>query len=295
MTRVLLSYIGYPVGAGKFAKKALRNLGYEVIHLGPDAKGTLPWAPGQDFSEYADSPDLAIEYPCNSYPIESVLEKTGKVDLVIQMDANFHLVGKAPVPNVVWMIDNHVADYKLSAENADILFGAHSWGYQHEDRRFVWLPCAYSPTDHNELHTEKKLDLVFAGVLYEHRVRLLERLAKIGRVGVGMGVLGKEYNEFNNSARIGLCLSACGDVPMRVFENAAQGLCIFCDLQKDLDKLGLKDGTHYIGFGSPDEALEKFRYMLLAPEVVSQIAKSGKEALKNETYEARAQTMFNYL
>ncbi len=295
--KVLLSYIGYPVSAGKYFKKALRGMGCEVIHLGPDAKGTIPWQPDTDFSAYADKPDIALDYPSpHIYPMESALEKSGEVDLVIQMDAHFHLVGKSPVPNIVWMIDNHAANYNESVKDADVIFGAHSWGYHHEDKNFVWLPCAYSPEDHFQIpDIPKQLDLMFLGVVYPHRAQFLNELSKYGKVGMGAGVLGKEYNAAYNTARMGFCLSLGGDVPMRVFENAAQGLMPFCDLQRDLDKLGLKDGVHYIGFGSLNEAVARFKILLGDPERVAEIAKNAKAALAGDTYANRFERMLEYL
>ena len=298
MSRILLSYIGYPVGAGKFFKKALRNLGHEVVHFGPDAKGLLPWRPNTDFSKYADTPDIPMPYPFSrTFPLSSAMQLAGgNFDLVIQMDANFHLLGKPNCPNVVWMIDNHVTDYKESVAEASVIFGAHSWGHQSTDPRFVWLPCAYSPSDHYQTESPKHYDLMFLGVIYGHRASLLEKLQQCGgNVSWGMGLLGEEYNALYNRSRMGLCYSACGDLPMRVFENAAQGLMIFCDRQTDLTRLGLRDGTHYIGFGSEDEAVEKFKALLKTPLLVEQITKAGQAALKNETYESRAEAMFGYL
>jgi len=296
MSRILLSYIGYPVSAGKFFKKALRQMGHEVIHFGPDAGTRLPWQPGVDFWQYADHPDIKLDYPANqTYPIERALEKCGTVDLVIQMDACFHLTGKAPVPNVVWMIDNHVATYDDSTRDADVLFGAHSWGFHSEDSNFRWLPCAYSPDDHFATGAQKTFDLMFLGVVYQHRHVLLDALAGLGQIGVGMGVLGKEYNDGYNAARMGLCLSAKGDLPMRVFENAAQGLLVFCDQQRDLTKLGLKDGNHYVGFAHHEEAVNKFRHLMENPDEVALIAQNGHAALAKETYTNRAETIFGAL
>jgi spore maturation protein CgeB len=196
----------------------------------------------------------------------------------------------------VWLIDNHAATYDASCENADILFGAHSWGQHSQDRNFVWLPCAYSPSDHYVVpEAQKNMDLLFAGVIYPNRAKYLEALAPLGKIGAAMGVLGEEYNALYNTARIGLCVSLYGDVPMRVFENAAQGLCVFADRQRDLTKLGLREGKHYVAFSSVDEAVSKFKWLMESPDIVEQIANAGRKALSKETYESRVETMFSYL
>lgn len=292
MSRILLSYIGYPVGAGKFLKKALRHTGHEVIHCGAFTGGTLPWKPEQDFSAYADKPDIVLPMQ-STYPLEKVLEQSGKVDLIIQCDANFFLTGKASCPNVVWAIDNHVAKY--DAVEFDVFFGAHSWAYGSNQKNFVWLPCAYSPSDHYTTGAKRDADLAFAGVVYQHRLDLLNRLSKVGRVRAAIGLLGEEYNNMYNSAHMALCLSACGDLPMRVFENAAQGAMIFADYQKDLEKIGLRDGVHYVGFSSPEDAVVKFEQLVANPQRVKTIAESGHAALRNETYEQRVYTIFETL
>jgi glycosyltransferase involved in cell wall biosynthesis len=298
VAKILLSYIGYPCSAGKYLKKALKNLGHEVVHIGQDTKGFLPWQPSVDFSKYADTPDIPFEYnqKMSLLTVEAALEQSGPVDMIIQCDANFHIIGKAPVPNIVWLIDNHTANYNASCEKADVLFGAHSWGNHSQDKNFIWLPCAYSPSDHFVVpDATKTMDLIFAGVIYAHRAKYLEAIAPLGKVGAAMGVLGEEYNTLYNSARIGLCASFCGDVPMRVFENAAQGLCVFADRQRDLSKLGLKEGRHYVAFSSIDEAVNKFKWLMDSPEIVEQIANAGRKALSKETYESRVETMFSYL
>lgn len=294
MPRVILNYIGYPVSAGLFTKRVIRNMGYEVIHVGAWTQGNIPWKPGVDYSKYADKPDIILPF-VRTYPLETILEQTGPVDLIIEMDANQFLVGKPPVPCVEWAIDNHVCDYHEIYDTAHVLFGAHSWGHGSDRPNFHWLPCAYSPQDHFDTHSQRTHDMAFVGVPYTNRIELLSELAGIGDVVAKIGLLGKEYNDAYNSARIGLCASVCGDVPMRVFENAAQGLMVFCDRQKDLEKLGLKEGEHYVGFSSTGEASAAFKWLLHYPDEVEKIAKAGQEALKKETYEQRIREMLSWL
>jgi spore maturation protein CgeB len=108
-------------------------------------------------------------------------------------------------------------------------------------------------------------------------------------------VLGKEYNCAYNSTRIALCLSLCGDLPMRVFENAAQGAMVFCDEQMDLPKLGLQEGWDYVGFRKQSEAIEKFQKLMQEPERVKFISARGKASLAPHTYAARAKELLGCL
>lgn len=291
MSRILLSYIGYPVGAGKFLKKALKSMGHEVTHIGPDTKGYLPWQPQTDFSKYADAPDIALPYPFPQKVYETK-ESFAEYDLIIQCDAGFYLKGDFKPINVVWAIDNHVVPYSNFAD-FDIIFGAHSWGYDSDKPNFRWLPCAYSPGDHYAVPgSPKSYDLLFVGCIYQHRLDLLQALKPYGRVGAGMGLLGTEYNQLYNTTHMAFCQSLCGDLPMRVFENAAQGLMIFSDRQHDMAKMGLVDGKHYIGYSNAQEAIERFQIMMKEPEWVTKIAKAGQTALREETYEKRVEYIF---
>lgn len=287
--RILLTYIHHPVSAPKFFKEALKGLGHDVVTAGRKMDGHLVWMPGYDFSKYKDVPDIEIDE--SIYPLESLLEKSGEVDMVIQMDANQFFVGKSPVPNVVYAIDNHVAKY--DATDFDFFFGAHSWGHGSDKENFHWMPCAYSPKDHYPTKARIIYDAGFIGVIYENRKELIEKLSKVGKIAIGMGVLGEEYNNAYNQSRIGLCLSLCGDLPMRVFENAAQGLLVFADNQRDLEKLGMREGEHYVGFSSIDEAVDKFSYLMNHPKEVSVIAARGKDFLKEHTWESRAKSIIS--
>lgn len=296
MPKVLLSYIHYPCSAPKHLCQAFKSLGWDVVSFGPDTEGRLPWKPGAEYPRYADTPDIGLPYPFRrTYPVENALRLSGKVDLIVQCDANFFLTGHTTVPNICWMIDNHVCTYDEAFEYCHVLFGAHSQFHGSDRPNFHWLPCAYSPQDHFDTHSQRTHDMAFVGVPYTNRIELLSELAGIGDVVAKIGLLGKEYNDAYNSARIGLCASVCGDVPMRVFENAAQGLMVFCDRQKDLEKLGLKEGEHYVGFDSTQEAVEKFKWLLENPKEVERIAWNGKEALRKETYEQRIQEMLSWL
>lgn len=260
--------------------------------IGPAAGGHLPWAPQKDFSAYTWTPDIQTDqYMIRHHKIPSH-QAIDEAELVIQCDANFFLTNNFRCPNVVWAVDNHVARYDET--HFDLFFGAHSWGYGSERKDFHWLPCAYDPEAHYVIpNVAKPFDLACIGVMYPKRIELVEALSKHGSVLVGQGILGKEYNEAYNSARIALVQSARGDVPMRLFENAAQGLCILCDRQHDLGKLGLMESTDYWGFDSVNGVVDTFQYLLTHPEMLQQTASFGKEALAAHTYEARAQTIID--
>lgn len=288
--RILISCIHYPVSAPKFLAKALRQLGHDVYTVGPNMGGRLPWS-SENFDKYEWRSNFAPYAPDNTYCFSEIGTRFTP-DLIVQCDANFFMTGLTPCPNVVWAVDNHVAAYDKA--NFDVFFGAHSWGYGSDKENFHWLPCAYDPQEHYQIpDAVKHFDAAMIGVMYPQRVELLNALAPHGSILAGTGLLGKEYNEAYSHARIALISSACGDVPMRVFENATQGCLILCDRMKDLDKLGLTEGQDYIGYSTVEEAVGEFRLHGFRNEENELIASNGKVTLAAHTYEARAQTILD--
>lgn len=299
--RVLLSCIHYPIAAGRFLAEGFRRLGHEVITLGPTTGGQIPWGNGQDFSAYAWTPDVLLEPgpPIVADAMRSIVDgrayvKAIEPDLLVQCDANFSLDGVGGVvPNVCWAVDNHVAKYDDVV--FDVIFGAHSWGCQSDKENFEWLPCAYDPQAHYPIPGAcKHFDAALIGVLYPQRTQLLHALAAYGSVLAGTGLLGAAYNDAYNAARIALVKSICGDVPMRLFENAAQGLALLVDRdERDLSRLGLEEGEHYLGYADPDEAVAQFQYLKKRAHVCERMADRARRKLAPHTYEARAQTILN--
>lgn len=300
MTKVLLSCIAYPCGAGRFVYNALKALHYDVVSFGPEPGGYLPWEPSMDFSKWAWAPDVSLPYPFRHvFPVQDALALCGPVDLIIQCDARFYLTGQAPCKNVVWAVDNHVCDYGFSKEDVhyDRFFAAHSWAYVSDNPIFEWLPCAYEPTKHYvDKSVAKEFDAALIGVPYPARVALVQALQQKAdaKVLVGLGVLDKDYNHAYNSAVIGLVQSIAGDVPMRLFENAAMGLCLLTDRQRDLEKLGLKEDRDYVGYSTIDEAVEKMRWLKANPARRAEIAESGRQVLAIHTYANRAQQILTW-
>ena len=299
--KVLISAIHYPVSAARFLAEGYRRLGHTVVTLGPTTGGMIPWGNGQDFSAYAWTPDVLLEPapPIVEMPMKSIEDGRAYVeqiapDLLVQCDANLSLDGvSGVVPNVCWAVDNHVAKY--DDVPFDVVFGAHSWGYQSDKENFVWLPCAYDPKEHYQIEGAfKHFDAAMIGVMYLQRKILLNALAEHGSVLAGTGVLGERYNEAYNSARIAIVQSVCGDVPMRVFENAAQGLALLVDRnERDLMRLGLEEGEHFLGYADPDEAVAQFQYLKKRAHVCERMADRARRKLAQHTYEARAQTILD--
>ncbi len=135
---------------------ALKRMGHEVITVGPAVGAYLPWAHGRNMEPYEWKPDVPLVYDHDKQTdadvmmIDSadVLNRLRKApDLIIQMDARFIMQGKAPCPNVLYAIDNHVSAYG-EYDSFDRIFIAHSWGNMADLPQAEWLPCGHDPLNH---------------------------------------------------------------------------------------------------------------------------------------------------
>jgi len=80
-----------------------------------------------------------------------------------------------------------------------------------------------------------------------------------------------------------------GDLNMRVFEVLAAGGCLLTDRLALESGLGLlfDEGTHYFGYDSPEELIEKAGYLLQNPEQALTAARAGNAAFVQSMLPAR--------
>jgi len=294
--RVLLSAIHYPVAAARYVFWALRRMGHTVITAGPSAGPYLPWANGHNLEPFEWKPDIALSQDGRNAvlsPLQSALAHLETPpDLIIQMDAHFIMSGKAPCPNVLWAIDNHVAEYD-SYDEFDRIFIAHSWGYMHDLKHAEWLPCAHDPQHHyvTEEGAERTIPALMIGSGYRGRQDLIGALREAGMsVGAMTGLVYDAYNAMYNQARVALVFSIRGDLAMRVFENMAQGCIVVADRGRDLERVGLVDGVHYLGYSSLAEAVAQVKFALATYDTAGQtMIRAAREFVAAHTWQARVE------
>ena len=102
-----------------------------------------------------------------------------------------------------------------------------------------------------------------------------------------------EYNTFYNQCRIALVRSTAGDLAMRVFENIAQGCLVVSDRAKDMARVGLVEGVHYLGYDTQDECSAQVRYALGHWQDMERIVSTAREWVKAHTWEARAKVILD--
>lgn len=288
MTKILVAAIHYPIASGRYIARALRRMGHDVRTTGPytgrDVWGmTLP-----EGSEW--KPDIELGGDFN-VPKKSMIDFAP--ELIITCDSAIAIHNAREMmncPHVVYGVDNHVRDYQVGVDY-DHLFLAHSNGYRIGEENITWLPCAYDPEWHivTTPWEQRKYHAAMVGVMYEDRAKIVEGLSKHLRVIAGTGAIMEAYRDLYNQALISVCSSVKQDMAQRVFETAAMGNLILSDRVPDMDKLGMVDGVHYVGYDTPEDAVSKALEIVndWEPERVKAMIDASLEWVKPHTWANR--------
>lgn len=316
MAKLAVSYIHYPLSVGGFFKRALKRMGHEVIGIGPFYT-EIPWQPQTDYSAFWDQPEIEVmpSPGAASVPLADVLPRLpNDLDAIIMFDAGFHLSGGYDqVPIALVATDPHCLAYGEQAKDVNAFFVMQ---HAYMDRYSAlggktdswpppqWLPYAYDPTTHYWIPGQPEYDVVFVGVLYPNRQRLLRALRDAGlKVLAAQGVLFHEGTSMYAQGKIALNLSSRNDLPMRFWEGLAYRRAVLTNYAPDLDLLyshRCYRGEQYITYNSrydpdgsdievvPDEAdvIDKARW-LVAKDRWRQVSDAGYVWVQPHTYEER--------
>lgn len=288
--KILIHGRAFPVAMWRWFDWAFRDLGHEVFSVGPHQGGYIPWDGGMTFVTHIFPPDH--ETPEVDYPIKSLLEEIDFTpDVIIQAADTIYLTGKAPCLNVILKTDPHAVDYHPRLRYADHVFNM-------QDHYILpgetWIPYAYYKPLHKIMSQKRKLkhDVVFSGLQYDHRKEALEGMKKAGlNVLTTLGLIYEDYVEAYNGGLIAFNWSSKNDLPARFWEGLAMKRLMLTNIVPDMDKLGFKDGIHYVGFENVNDAVEKAKHYVEHPDEAMKIARAGYQRVKPHTYKARAQKM----
>ena len=302
--RILLLYKAYPFCLASYFRRALeRRQDVELFTCGEFSGQFIPWNGGMTIPmKYQNQVDLPLPVGMNKVSWNMIADRLPwKPDLVLNVDAGFHLTTKPDVPYYVVATDPHVLGdwYAQVRPIADKFFNMQGIPYIHEGD--VWLPYAFDPTVHYPEHTDviynsstngvtKEHDCSIIGLHYPQRDEWVSRLrAKGVKVNYRIGDIYDEYREENNKAWIGLNWSSLEDVTARVFEIMAMKLVPVLNRLPGLDQLGFEEGRHYLGFSNMDEAVEKVMWAINNRPQAEQIALNAYQFVnhKNMTYDNR--------
>ena len=265
--KILIAAVHWPVASGRYMRDAFRRLGVDVRTAGPlVGDGTEIWGI-RVHPKHIWYPDYEVQPGGLLY-----IPPSWKPDLVLQMDTHMEYIGGwyPRAVNAIYSVDNHVRDLTTLGTDFDWYFMAHHDGpvmpVDENNPKHVWLPCAYDPlmcTPSPIPMAQRTYDVAMVGVNYAARDEIVKALRAAGlSVFAGMGLLYDDYAAIYHDARISLCVSAAGDVAMRIFETAAMGCAILSGPCTDFSRLGFARNTHYAEFGPPAQAVERAQWML---------------------------------
>jgi len=314
--KIQLLYKAYPFTIANYFRRALeRRQDVELFTCGEFSGQYIPWNGGMTIPmKYPNQVDLPLTPGMNKVSWNMIADRLPwKPDLVLNVDAGFHLTTKPDVPYYVVATDPHVlGDWYVQVRPiADKFFNMQGIPYIQEGD--VWLPYAFDPQCHFPItptHTEDRIEIIddksivvrtvvpdpkqydcsIIGLHYPQRDEWVSRLrAKGVKVNYRIGDIYDEYREENNKAWIGLNWSSLEDVTARVFEIMAMKLVPVLNRLPGLDQLGFVEGQHYLGFSNMDEAVEKVMWAMNNRPFAEQIALQAYQFVnwKSHTYDNR--------
>ena len=303
--KIILTGLYYPFAMLSYFRRALeRRNDVELCTVGAFTGQQIPWAGGIEIPmKYQNRVDIPLPSNMNSVSWNIIKGRLPwEPDLVLNIDAGFHLSTKPDVPYYVIATDPHVLSpwYEKVRPLTDRFFNMQSAYMQDGD---ILLPYAFDPKCHYPMNDFMKSDLYktylpedreydcsIIGLHYPQRDEWVARLrAKGVKVNYRIGDIFDEYREENNKAWIGLNWSSLQDVTARVFEIMAMRLVPVLNRLPGLDALGFEENRHYLGFSNMDEAVEKVLWAKAHPDQAKQIALEAYQFVNNKgmTYDNR--------
>lgn len=182
----------------------------------------------------------------------------------------------------------------------------------------TWLPKGYDPTVFHIVNHEGRAGMVTFGTPYLARAAVLSHLKRRGiaieRVRVDYLSLNDRLNRYQSclvcnqageprAGTVGRALRHVrpqallrihpgSEVMMKNFEAAAAGCAVFADWIEDMDELGFRDGSSFVGYRSFDELVEKIRHYDDNLSHLARIASAGEELCRTRhTWARRAQDL----
>ena len=197
-------------------------------------------------------------------------------------------------PSMYYLIDTHLdpewRQEMVKESNFDYLFFAQQSGlkFDWQCSNLFWVPLGAETESHYfKEPIDKKYDVGFIGNIHStygtKRVDYLDTLFKTypefyfgKRFGLDMAQKFKECRiVFNNAMN--------KDINMRFFEAQCSGSALLTDrINPDMNQLGFKEGTHYIGYDTKEEMIDKAKFYLQHVDLREEIADNGKEFVQEK-------------
>jgi len=264
--------LGRNDGAPLYYCNALKNMGYEVMHLSSEAEPQEHVHGKFDLHLWIDWGEDALTSMLPYVPISM---------------SNLH-------PSAYVTSDTHLGfDYRLAkAREFDYVFCNQIRAVEEFAAKGVkaeWLPHAVEPKAYpNKPVAIKKYDIGFVGfVSFMKRAEMLDRLFREFPNFYYGQKLFEECAEIYRKSKIVFNTAAVDDINMRLFEATATGSFLLTEHIPTLYEC-FQDGKHLVTYRDMDDAIDKARYYLEHEYERNEIAKAGMEhTLADHTYQHR--------
>lgn len=307
-TNVLMSFIHFPMAIARYLESAFERRGdVDLMTVGPYTKSFIPWGGGMHLpARYAKAPDLALNNSGRLIPrvtpiqfVERLLERERpgwEPDLVIQIDAGYHLVGKPRVgKNIIVATDPHALNYDSQRRLADTFYSMQSVYRKPGD---LLLPYACCPVYHAALEEQDEYDFdaALVGLQYSHRTDWVRTLRAQGvRVRYELGSAFDEARAAYASAPIGLNWSSAYDLNARVFELLGMRRVAVVNQVPALGEF-FKDNKHLLTFSGQRDSVAPVKWAMAHPEEAQAIAAAGHaECMAYHTWDHRVDQLIRGL
>ena len=302
--RIVIGGIYFPVTAAlEYLVRAFkRRDDVEIITAGSYHGRNIPWAGVSILPEnYIFKPDIIMPAMAigTEVPISMLQSRlSGKIDLLLQVDAGLHFTGKLnDCINATFLTDPHVLRgfYDRVKPQYDFVFCSQT-PYAHPNNDEYYVPYAADAEWHDYELQDKKYDVVLIGNAYANRVDLINTLNNMGvktyfRLGIGKG----DVRPILNQSVIGLNWSSLDDLTARVWETMATGIIPVINRVTDLQHF-FREGEHYLGFQTKEEAIAQIMKVLANPGQYADIGMRARALVRDEhLWDHRVNTLLDII
>jgi len=293
--RIAFGCIFYPLMMGRYMLEALlRRPDVEVWTFGPFTNTWIPWAGGMQIDKrFVFTPDFPMTYaptaPTINYGlVEKAIPK--QPDLWLEVNAGIHVHGRPKQsPYAIIGTDPHVLSHIYDAirPSADYFFGMQTPYLRPKD---IYLPYGFDPIWHAPSKipmVDRPFDAALLGLQYAHRTQLMQHLQAMGMTVVyQLGLVYEQARDVYHKTKVGINWSSLQDTTARCYELMAMGCVPVLNRVPDLMRM-FKDGEHFLGFGSYEEARIHVMRMVNDPQAAEEIARKAKSAVAEHTWDNR--------
>ncbi len=245
---------------GAYWRRAFFSLGFEVVQLNPEELHQISlqadWIIRVDDGQYAAD---RLEQAMKTKPLPPAFYYAIDTHFPRSLEKNAAIARR--YQRVFCAQYNGVSRLRKKGVNAE------------------WLPLACDPEFHGRQDIAKQSPVAFVGGdhLDGPRKYILQELRERYPGSYIDQAPSEQMSRIYSGAKIGINLSAAGDINMRFFEILACGTLLLTDRIKDngLEHLGFEEGKHYAAYGSFKEMFDKIRYYLDHEEEREAIASAG--------------------